>query len=128
MPGTDPLAGLPPQNAETYLGDGLYASFDGWQLALRAPRLEGDHFVALEPTVYQALREWIARYPRLRQHLILGGSLTQYGLHAAITRTAEDLADYDRATAFEQLGGKIIELPRAEWRALATAAPDRLAA
>jgi hypothetical protein len=62
------------------------------------------------------------------QHLIRGGSLTQYGLHAAITRTAEDLADYDRASQFEQLGGKIIELPRAEWRALATAAPERLAA
>jgi hypothetical protein len=23
---------------ETYLGDGLYASFDGWQVKLRAPR------------------------------------------------------------------------------------------
>ena len=56
------------------------------------------------------------------RHLITGGSLTQYGLHAAITRTAEDLDDYDRATHFEALGGKIIELPRAEWRALATAA------
>ena len=62
------------------------------------------------------------------RHLITGGSLTQYGLHAAITRTAEDLPDYDRASAFEQLGGKIIELPRNEWRAIATAAPERLAA
>ncbi len=62
------------------------------------------------------------------RHLITGGSLTQYGLHAAITRTAEDLLDYDRATAFEQLGGKIIELPRNEWRQLATATQDRLAA
>jgi hypothetical protein len=28
---------------ETYLGDGLYASFDGWQVKLRAPRDGGDH-------------------------------------------------------------------------------------
>jgi len=37
---------------ETYLGDGLYASFDGWQIKLRAPRgFEGDHEVFLEPEV-----------------------------------------------------------------------------
>lgn len=41
-------------NNETYLGDGLYVSFDGWQFCLRAPRLEGDHFVYLEPSVYEA--------------------------------------------------------------------------
>ena len=33
---------------ETYLGDGLYASFDGWQIKLRAPRDGGDHEVFLE--------------------------------------------------------------------------------
>jgi hypothetical protein len=36
-----------PRN-ETYLGDGLYASFDGWQIRLRAPRENGDHEVYLE--------------------------------------------------------------------------------
>lgn len=40
---------------ETYLGDGLYASFDGWQIILRAPRSGGDHWVALEPEVWRAL-------------------------------------------------------------------------
>jgi hypothetical protein len=34
---------------EVYLGDGLYASFDGYTLVLRAPREGGDHWVALEP-------------------------------------------------------------------------------
>jgi hypothetical protein len=33
---------------ETYLGDGLYASFDGYQIKLRAPRENGDHEVFLE--------------------------------------------------------------------------------
>lgn len=40
---------------ETYLGDGLYASFDGWQITLRAPREGGDHWIALEPRVYEEL-------------------------------------------------------------------------
>lgn len=41
---------------ETYLGDGLYAEYDGFALWLRAPREQGDHVVALEP---QVLREFI---------------------------------------------------------------------
>lgn len=44
---------------ETYLGDGLYASFDGYQVLLRAPRETGDHFVALEPPVWDALVEFV---------------------------------------------------------------------
>ncbi len=55
-------------------------------------------------------------------HLIRGGDLSQYGLHNAVTRTAEDLADYDRATEFERIGGQIIELAANDWRAIAKAA------
>lgn len=40
---------------ETYLGDGCYASFDGYQICLRAPREKGDHLIFLEPEVYRAL-------------------------------------------------------------------------
>lgn len=61
---------LPVENEQTYLGDGLYASFDGFQLILRAPRGPGgDHVVALEPALYQALNAWVDRYPRLKRHL-----------------------------------------------------------
>lgn len=42
-------------NEEEHLGDGLYASFDGYQIKLRAPRGYGDHEVYLEPDVYRAL-------------------------------------------------------------------------
>lgn len=45
---------------ETYLGDGLYPSFDGYQIILRAPREGGDHHVGLEPAVYQALLDFVA--------------------------------------------------------------------
>jgi len=49
--------------AETYLGDGLYASFDGEHFILRAPRDGGDHWVALEPSV-------LAMFDQYRQHVI----------------------------------------------------------
>lgn len=40
-------------NNETYLGDGLYVSFDGYQFCLRAPRELGDHECYLEPRVFK---------------------------------------------------------------------------
>ena len=36
---------------ETYLGDGLYASYDGYQVRLWAPREQGVHEVFLEPYI-----------------------------------------------------------------------------
>lgn len=59
---------LPKINEETYIGDGLYVSFDGYQIILRAPREKGDHFVGLEPEVYYALTSWLARYTVLWEH------------------------------------------------------------
>lgn len=45
--------------SETYLGDGLYASFDGFMITLRAPRENGDHFVCLEPCVLDAFMTYV---------------------------------------------------------------------
>ena len=45
-----------------------------------------------------------------------------YGLVNAVTHYSQALDDYDRATEFEALGGKLIELPAQEWRQLAEAA------
>jgi hypothetical protein len=44
---------------ETYLGDGLYVSFDGFAFTLRAPRLEGDHYVVLEPAVFREFASFV---------------------------------------------------------------------
>ena len=44
---------------EIYLGDGCYASFDGWQICLRAPRAEGDHLIYLEPSVLTSFEEYV---------------------------------------------------------------------
>jgi hypothetical protein len=54
--------------------------------------------------------------------LIEGGSLTQYGLHAAVTRSAQDAESYDRATELEYAGGAIVELKPHEFERLAEAA------
>lgn len=54
-------------------------------------------------------------------HLAAGGELTQYGLLNAITRTAEDVSDYDRATTLEEIGGQLLDLSPADWRTLSTA-------
>ena len=40
---------------ETYIGDGVYASFDGWTIKLRTRHEQndrGDHVIYLEPGVY----------------------------------------------------------------------------
>jgi hypothetical protein len=57
-----------PPVPEVYLGDGLYASFDGFQVQLRAPRGGEDHVVFLEPGVLQAFLEFVKRVPWGRDH------------------------------------------------------------
>jgi hypothetical protein len=54
-------------------------------------------------------------------HLIQGGDLSAYGLLNAITRTSQDLPDYDRATELERMGSQVLALPRSTWREIAMA-------
>jgi hypothetical protein len=63
------MSDLPAFNQETYLGDGLYVSFDGWHVCLRAPRSEGNHWIALEPMVYQNLKRWMEAHKKLSEHM-----------------------------------------------------------
>ena len=44
---------------ETYLGDGVYISYDGWQFRLRVNREAGDHVVCLDPVVAKALVAYV---------------------------------------------------------------------
>jgi hypothetical protein len=55
------------------------------------------------------------------RHLITQGDLSGYGLVNAVTHFSQEVEDYDRATDFEVLGGKLIELPTEEWKGLAQA-------
>lgn len=54
-------------NEETYLGDGLYVSYDGWQVKLRAPRIEGDHEVYLEPQTINDFILWLEKSGIIRK-------------------------------------------------------------
>lgn len=55
------------------------------------------------------------------KHLCEGGDLSRWGVANAVTRTAEDCTSYDRATEFEKLGAKVINLNEKDWREVATA-------
>ena len=56
------------------------------------------------------------------RHLITDGDLSAYGLVNAVTGYSQEVEDYDRATEFEALGGKLIELPGKDWKEIAEAA------
>ena len=56
------------------------------------------------------------------RHLVAGGDLSGCVLVNAVTPFSQEVADYDRATEFEALEGKLIELTAAEWKPLAEAA------
>jgi len=53
------------------------------------------------------------------RHLVEGGDLSQWGVINAVTRTAQDVDSYDRATELETLGGKIAVLNKRDWQAIA---------
>jgi hypothetical protein len=42
----------------------------------------------------------------------------------AVTRTAEDVDSYDRATTLETIGGRMLDYTDAQWRQVATATQD----
>ena len=50
------------------------------------------------------------------KHLIAGGDLSGYGIMNAVTRQAEDVDNYDRATEFERFGGMITGWTVADWK------------
>ena len=52
---------------ETYLGDGLYVSFDGWMFVLRAPREHGDHWVGLVPGRGHTLENFLDYVKRTKE-------------------------------------------------------------
>lgn len=84
-------------------------------------RLTGDPVKSVEVLADRYLFNDAERTGVLR-HLIAGADLSGYGLVNAVTHYSEEIDDYDRATEFEAIGGKLIELPAKEWQTLAEAA------
>lgn len=58
------------------------------------------------------------------RHLTLGGDLSAWGAANAVTRTAEDVEDFDRASEIERLGYEVIEMTQngGTWEQIAKAA------
>lgn len=52
---------MPPQERE-YLGDGVYASFDGYQIWLTVERGGREEQVAIEPWVFMRLLRYAAQF------------------------------------------------------------------
>lgn len=46
----------------TYLGDGVYATFDGYHIWLYTESESGVHEIALEPPVYQNLQAFASKF------------------------------------------------------------------
>ncbi len=84
-------------------------------------KIEGDVVKAVDLTG-EKLGFTKAENKNVLKFLIEGGDLSRYGLFNAVTRTAQDIEDYDRATEFERAGGKVIELPKGDWEVIAKAA------
>lgn len=56
------------------------------------------------------------------KHLIEGGDLSMWGVANAVTAEANQATDYDRATELESAGGKLIELPKDQWKEILASA------
>jgi hypothetical protein len=84
-------------------------------------QITGDPVQTVEVLAQRYTLNEVERTGVLR-HLVTGGDLSGYGLVNAVTHYSQEVEDYDRATEFEALGGKLIELPQSEWKVLAEAA------
>jgi hypothetical protein len=90
------------------------------QKTLNIP-LVGDPVKTVEVLAQRYLMNEGERAGVLR-HLIAEGELSGYGLVNAVTHYSQEVEDYDRATEFEALGGRLIDLSAHEWKGLAEAA------
>ena len=84
-------------------------------------RLEGDPVKAIE-VLGQKLSLNLDERASVLRNLIDGGDLSRFGVINAVTRTAESVASYDRASDFEAFGGLVLNLPANDWREVQMAA------
>lgn len=111
-------------------------AFDSVQLQMLAKRLgdtrsqiiEGDVPAAVEALGPATLGLSVGERQSVLRHLIEGGDLSRFGLIQAVTRTAEDVESYDRATEIETLGYKLVNLADRQWQSISRAKPMLLEA
>jgi hypothetical protein len=99
--------------------------FDEWTAKIQGTtqqQIEGDVPAAVEILAKTLSLRQDEKSSVLR-HLIEGGDLSRFGLMNAVTRTAEDVESYDRASEIEALGGAVVDLHARDWQQIATARP-----
>ena len=106
------------------------AAADGIRKAALTPIAKDKDALNLPATVEQTVK--VLALPErtgsnILTHLAAGGDFSLWGLSSAITRTANDAADYEEATALERAGGRVLALPERDWNAILTAG-DKAAA
>ena len=111
------------------VGDVVRAAFDRARFDSLCEKIEGTQKDKIDGDPVQVVKLTTSRFglnestgTSILRHLIEGGDLSRFGLYNAVTRAAQDVEDYDDATAMERQGAQIIELPKAEWKVLAEAA------
>ena len=106
------------------------SQFDAWVHKIQhttEQQIEGDVPAAVEALAKTLTLRQDEKSSVLR-HLIEGGDLSRFGLMNAVTRTAEDVESYDRATELEALGGAVVDLNARDWHLISTARPLAMAA
>lgn len=80
--------------------------------------------ITIDPT--KAVEEVADRYSlrdeeraSVLRNLIEGADLSRWGMLNAVTATANNSENYDRASEIEMIGGKILTVPPQTWRAMA---------
>ena len=87
----------------------------------RSNEIEGDVVEVVEE-ILNPHRLTDQETQRVRDNLIRENDLTQYGIHAAVTRMSQEVKGYERASELETIGAEIIELPSNQWESIAKAA------
>jgi len=87
-----------------------------------ARRIVTDNLTKVVEIASEKLRLSEGNKQSVLRHLVEGGDLSQYGMVNAITRTSQDVDDYDEATELERAGGKLLELDFVDWDKITRAA------
>jgi len=102
--------------------DAVTAMFDAKTFNLRLNQYREAAEIVIDADPVESVRE-ISTQLKLTDgeqkgvlaHLIRGSDLSVWGMANAVTRTAADSEDYDRATELESAGAKVLEMPRSVW-------------
>ena len=105
---------------EAALSEASFGQIADRMRATRGIRLSGDPVRSVEVLGQRYSLSESERAGVLR-HLIEGGELSGYGLVNAVTHYSQEVESYDRATEFESLGGRLIDLSQSEWKGIAEA-------